>query len=245
MSREAGPVPFAPVWSPAWFETGVRTKTTDLWRGVEAQHVVATMRLADNAAEQRVLEELLEASKPALPPEAAGKHYLLFTPFRYRSPFASRFRRPHEPGVWYGAEELRTACGEVAYWKWRFLMDSDALRDSALHTQHTFFKARVRGRCADLTAAPWRKAARAWTHKSDYAPCQAFGAAAREQRVDWVRYAAVRVLDGICGAVFALSALVLREPLQQQTWACKTSATGAWLQRAGGERHDFSAADWT
>jgi hypothetical protein len=27
----------------------------------------------------RVLEDLLETSKPALPPEAAGQHYLVFT----------------------------------------------------------------------------------------------------------------------------------------------------------------------
>jgi len=56
----------------------VRNKTADLWRGVEAQHVVSTMRLADNSGEQRVLEELLEASKPALPATAAGRHYLVF-----------------------------------------------------------------------------------------------------------------------------------------------------------------------
>jgi hypothetical protein len=103
----------------------------------------------------------------------------------------------------------------------------------------------VRGRCADLNAAPWKKAARTWTHKSDFAPCQAFGAEAREHRVEWIRYAAVRVPGGICGAVLDLSALALPEPFEQQTWACKTSAAGAWLQRAGGERHDFSAADWT
>lgn len=234
-----------PVWGAAWFERGVRTKSAELWRGVEAQHVVATMRLADNAAEQRVLEELLEASKPALPPEAAGLHYLLFTPFRYRSPFPSRFRRPQEPGIWYGAEELRTACGEVAYWKWRFLMDSDALRQTALHTEHTFFTARVHGRCTDLTAAPWKKAASAWTHKSDFAQCQAFGAAAREQDVAWIRYAAVRVPQGTCGAVLRPTALSVPERFEQQTWACKTSADGAWLQRAGGERFAFAAAEWT
>ena len=82
-----------PSWKPAWFSTGVRSKTADLWRGVEAQHVVSTMRLADNANEQRVLEELLEKSKPMLPPQAAGRHYLIFTPFRYRSPYPSRFRQ--------------------------------------------------------------------------------------------------------------------------------------------------------
>lgn len=231
-------------WKPAWFATGLRSKTANLWRGVEAQHVVATMRLVDNAAEQRVLEELLEASKPALPQAAAGRHYLCATPFRYRSPFASRFRRPHDPGIWYGAEELKTACGEVAFWKWRFLMDSDALRESALHTQHTFFRARVRGRCADLTAAPWKAATGTWLQKTDWRECQAFGAEAQKHDAAWIRYHAVRVRDGICAAVLKPDALSMPERFEQQTWACKTSAAGAWLQRAGGERYDFPAATW-
>ncbi|HEY5899758.1 MAG TPA: RES family NAD+ phosphorylase [Burkholderiales bacterium] len=231
-------------WKEAWFSTGVRVKRANLWRGVEAQHVVSTMRLADNAAEQRVLEELLEASKPALPAEAAGRHYLVFTPFRYRSPFASRFRRPHEPGVWYGAEELKTACAEVGYWKWRFLVDSDALRDSALHTEHTFFQARVRGRCADLVAAPWKAATRAWTQNTDYSQTQAFGAEAREHGLGWIRYSSVRVADGLCAAVLGPEALSLADPFEQQTWACKTTASGAWLQRAGGGRFDFPADGW-
>ena len=59
-----------------------------------------------------------------------------------------------------------------------------------------------------------------------------------------IRYTAVRVAGGICGAVLALPALSLATPFEQQTWACKASAAGAWLQRAGGERFDFSAVDW-
>jgi hypothetical protein len=231
-------------WKDPWFES-LKSLSRELWRGVEAQHVVSTMRLADNVAEQRVLEELLEKSKPALPAGAGRHHYLVFTPFRYRSPVATRFRRAHDPGVWYGAEELRTACAEVAYWKWRFLMDSEALAKTALQTEHTFFKARARGRCADLTAAPWKAAARAWTHKSDFRECQALAEAAREHGVAWIRYAAVRAEGGVCGAVLRPEALSLAEPFEQQTWACKTAAGGAWMQRAGGERYDFPATDWS
>lgn len=232
-------------WKPAWFDTGVRIRGAALWRGVEAQHVVSTMRLVDNLEEQLVLEELLEASKPPLPPEARGRHYLIFTPFRYRSPIASRFRRVSDPGVWYGAQELKTACGEVAYWKWRFLMDSDALADQALHTEHSFFEAKVRGRCADLAAPPWNSAAHAWRHKTDYSGCQDLADEARKRELDWIRYAAARVPDGIGGAVLRSEALSLAEALEQQTWACKTSRDGAYLQRAGGgERHEFSATGW-
>ncbi len=232
-------------WQPAWFDTGVRIRGAALWRGVEAQHVVATMRLADTLEEQRVLEELLEASKPPLPPEARGRHYLIFTPFRYRSPIPSRFRRASDPGVWYGAEELKTACAEVAYWKWRFLMDSDALAGEALHTEHTFFQAKVRGRCADLTAAPWKAAARVWRNRTDYSRCQDFADEARKRELAWLRYASERVPDGVCGAVLQADALSLQEPFEQQTWACKTTRAGAYLQHAGRrEPYEFSATGW-
>jgi hypothetical protein len=230
-------------WKAAWFEAGVHSKVAPLWRGVEAQHVVATMRLVDALAEHRVLEDLLDASKPTVPEEAKGQHFLLFTPFRYRSRFPSRFRRPTDPGVWYGAEELQTACAEVAYWRWRFLMDSDGLRDQALYTEHTFFQARVRGRSLDLTAAPWKSAARAWTQKTDYSACQDLGAEARSRGVAWIRYGSVRLPGGTCGAVLDPTALSLREGFEQQTWDCKTARGGVYLQRRieRGQHYEFEA----
>ena len=49
-------------------------------------------------------------------------HWLLFTPFRYPPPpGGSRFRGPNDPGVFYGADEIRTACAELGYWRWRHL----------------------------------------------------------------------------------------------------------------------------
>ena len=93
-----------------------------LWRGVEAQHRISTMKLVDSVADQDLLEKMLEASKPPMPRDAQGMHYLLATPFRYASPWPSRFRAPGDPGVWYGAERLETACAEVGYWRWRFAM---------------------------------------------------------------------------------------------------------------------------
>ncbi len=232
-------------WKADWFDGGVRVRAAVLWRGVEAQHLVATMRLADNLQEQRVLEELLEASKPPLPEAARAKHYLIFTPYRYRSPVASRFRRAADPGVWYGAEDLETACAEVAYWKWRFLTDSDAFAGQALHTQHSLFRANARGRCADLTTAPWKASERAWRHKTDYSACQDLADEARRRNLAWVRYAAVRAPVGVGGAVLRPEALTLASAPGQQTWACKTTAAGAYLQRAGHpEKFEFAAAQW-
>ena len=141
--------------------------------------VIASMKLVDNAAEQQ-LEELLETSKPAPPRTAQPLHYLIFTPFRYRPAHPSRFRPAHSPGLWYGAAELETACAEVAYWKWRFLMDSDALADQALHTQHTFFQAEIAGPLHQSARATMECFGERWQHPTDYGACQQLAAAARE-----------------------------------------------------------------
>ena len=93
-----------------------------VWRAVEAQHKVSTMRLVDNSlADQAILENILETSKPPVPEKARDKHWLIFTPFRYTPPRpGSRFRAPQDPGVFYGALEQRTACAEIGYWRGLF-----------------------------------------------------------------------------------------------------------------------------
>jgi hypothetical protein len=238
-SGAAPPAAQAPLWRPEWLAEA-EERSANAWRGVEAQHIVATMRLVDTLDEQAVLEQVLEGSKPALPggaapspspspARAAGPHYLLATPFRYRSPFPSRFRRSHTAGVWYGAESLQAAAAEVAYWRWRFIVDSDGLRGGELRTQHSFFQARVRGRAVDLSQAPWRALREHWTRDRDYSATHALGDAARAAGVDWLRYESVRQPGGVCAAVFHVEALALHQPQSQQTWHCKTTACSVWM----------------
>ena len=160
-------------WSTRWLETGVTHMVMRAWRGVEAQHVVSTMRLVDTAEEQSVLEQLLESSKPPLPQMASPKHYLLYAPFRYRPQHQSRFRRAGTLGVWYGAEEVYAACAEVAYWRHRFILDSAPLLHTELLTEHTFFQAEVKGAVVDLMSQPWVQARASWTYGSDYAETHA------------------------------------------------------------------------
>ena len=114
-------------WTTHAVASEARPVALDLWRAVEAQHVASTMVLVDTVAEQAVLERLVESSKPPVPRDVArlGLHWLLFTPFRYAPPpGGSRFRATGDPGVFYGADERRTACAELGYWRWRFLTDS-------------------------------------------------------------------------------------------------------------------------
>jgi hypothetical protein len=206
-------------WTPVAVASESRAWQGQVWRAVEAQHRVSTLRLVDTLAEQAQLESLLEASKPALPPAPGPRHYLLLTPFRYPSmhPGGSRFRAATDPGVFYGANEPRTACAELGYWRWRFLLDCpDLQRLPAL--PHTLFQVGVAGLGVDLTSAPFNADAALWTAPRDYSACQHLSSQARAARLDLIRYRSVRdPAAGMCAAVLQPAALVT-EPLVEQTW---------------------------
>jgi hypothetical protein len=59
--------------SPTWTPDALRSKAAKFegrcWRLVEAQHRVSTLKLADTLAEQTLLENLIEETKPPIPPE--------------------------------------------------------------------------------------------------------------------------------------------------------------------------------
>lgn len=208
-------------WTPPALASSARAYRHDLWRVVEAQHTASTMRLVDSVGAQDVLERVLEASKPPLPAAAASLHYLLSTPFRYRSGHGSRFRAAHASGVWYGAEAARTALAEKSYWRLRFLLDAPAL-PALKAVPHTLFAAAVRTAVAlDLTAPPLSRERAHWTHPRDYAPSQALAATARSAGIEAIRYESVRdPLHAAC-CVVLVPELFMRarsKPKQAQTW---------------------------
>ena len=223
-------------WDDAWFADGVAWLEMLVWRGVEAQHVVSTTRLVDNVEEQELLERVLEASKPALPKTRAPQHYLLTTPFRYRSHHASRFRAAGALGLWYGAETRFAACAEVAYWRWRFLTDSDSFPNTELLTVHTLFQAQAGGEAIDLMRAPWSSARDAWTQPSDYQATQAIAQEAAHRNIQWIGYESVRAPGARCAAVLDVNALSMVPGSSPQTWHCKTSSRSVMFLH-GDERY--------
>ena len=190
-----------------------------LWRAVEAQHIVSTRRLVDDLEEQRLLEDVLEATKPPVPAAAARLHYLLFTPFRYPPPHASRFRGIQDPGIFYGGASVRTACAELGYWRWRFLEDSAGLKTLG-PAQQTLFEVSVRSTAADLERAPYAKDAARWRDRDDYSATQAFARSAREAGINLIFYGSVRdPQPGRCGAVLHPDAFSSPNPVSPtQTW---------------------------
>lgn len=228
-------------WTPRAVASESAQCRLELWRAVEAQHVASTTRLVDSLREQALLEDILERTKPRT--EATkGLHYLLATPFRY-PPAArgSRFRGPADPGVFYGAEEPRTACAELGYWRWRFLMDSEGLQQIG-PVAHTVFLARIQHKAVDLREKPFARDAAKWTHPADYAATQSFGLVAREAGVGLIRYRSVRdPQGGGCGAVLRPQAFSARRPLREQTWFLTVSRSlSAWKRE--GESFEFP---WT
>lgn len=218
------------VWSVDWFDGGVAPAAMMAWRGVEAQHVVSTMRLVDTPEEQALLEALLEGSKPPAPTLKAPKHFLIYTPFRYRPRHPSRFRKAGTRGIWYGAEELYAACAEVAYWRHRFVLDSAGLTDGDVVTEHTFFQAEINGSSINLMAQPWIAARDAWTHGSDYTHTQAVAEGAAERVVQWICYESVRAPGHRCAAVLDVEALeIVANGTTQQTWHCKANRESVML----------------
>jgi RES domain len=217
--------------------------TRRLWRAVEAQHIASTLRLVAGVEEQLVLERVLEKSKPALPRDAAGLHYLLATPFRYASPIGSRFRAPADPGVWYGAEKERTACAELGFWRWRFLMDSGGLKNLGPSPQ-TVFRAAIVANMVDLTEAPFKKLRSQWTDPRDYGASQRFARLAREANVDAIRYESVRDPEH-AGAVAVLrpSCFKQPQPLDQRIWLLTVRPEGAIWQRES-QSYEFMAKNW-
>lgn len=208
-----------------------------VWRAVEAQHRVSTLRLTGNdPVEHEALEGILEESKPPAPESAARLHYLLATPFRYPSPHGSRFRGPSDPGVFYGARERRTACAEAGYWRWRFVRESDGLRELNA-TPQTLFRVGVEGTGVDLSSRPYVKDRVRWSHPSDYRPTQELGRAARGAGAEVVLYESVRDPQaGECAAVLHPGVFRPQRPLAQETWYLTVAREAALWSR---ERAQF------
>jgi hypothetical protein len=165
-----------------------------VWRLVEAQHRISTNRLATHAADQALLETLVEEVKPTLPPAARGLHYLLGTPFRYGHSRASRFRRAGErPGIFYASEHAGTAVAETGYWRLHFFSRSPGFVPPNSVVEHSAFTVPVAvARMADLITPRFAAWADAWNHPDDYAACQHFAGQARGIDAQAIRYASVR-----------------------------------------------------
>ena len=238
-----------PIWIPDALRSERQGVSRVFWRCVEAQHIVSTLQLVDTLDEQRLLEDMLEETKPPVPPDCAGLHYLYMTPFRYGLyPNGSRFRRAGPtPGVYYVSEEPATAIIETAFHLLLFYADSPGTPFPAQPSEHTTFDVPVRTDAAiDLMSKPFSDAANLWTHPNDYEACQQLEEAARAESIGLIRYASVRDPEHrpnaaiLSGAAFAAAT-----PTQNQTWRLWFNKTGVHtICEFRGERFGIPALAW-
>ncbi|MBU1334242.1 MAG: RES family NAD+ phosphorylase [Alphaproteobacteria bacterium] len=212
-----------PTWTPAALSSSARPYSGTAWRLVEAQHRVSTLRLVETLAEQQLLEEILDESKPVVPAECQGLDYLLSTPFRYGAayPHGSRFRRAGRTlGVFYAAETVETAIAELAFYRVLFFAESPGTELPEGASDYTAFSVALDvGSMLDLTAEPLSADAALWSDLVDYTACQALADAARGVEVALLRYRSVRdPAHGANLAVLSCRAFSQPAPLSRQTW---------------------------
>lgn len=220
-----------------------------VWRLVEAQHRISTNRLAANADDQNLLEQLVDATKPTLPAAARGLHFLLSTPFRYGYAKSSRFRRARQrPGIFYAAETIATAIAETAYWRLLFFSRSPGFKPPSNVVEHSAFTVPLKAaRAFDLSKAPFVNHALAWMHPTAYGPCQTFADQARRIDAQLIRYASVR--DPAHHANIALldpAGFASANPTIGQTWHFRYEAgvMTAFAALPSNERYTFSRAQF-
>ncbi|MCU7850659.1 MAG: RES family NAD+ phosphorylase [Candidatus Thiodiazotropha sp. (ex Monitilora ramsayi)] len=198
----------------------------ELIRVVESQAQIATRALVDDLAEQALLEELLEMSKPPAPPGTAHLDYLLYSPFRYPPlEYGSRFGTRFEPSLFYGALDIAPALAETAYYRLVFWSDMvEPPPDGRLTTAHTLFAARYateRGLC--LHEAPFDTYATALTNPMSYKETQQLGGQMREAGIELFIYRSARDPDaGLNIALFDAGAFSEAGPSWKQSWLCDT-----------------------
>lgn len=222
------------------------------WRAVEAQHKNATIALTKgNTDEQAVLEDIIENVKPPVSQEAAGLHFLLSTPFRYMAPppAGSRFRGRFDAAVFYGAEDIKTACAEAGYWRLRFWMDSEGLASQASSMQMTLFEFHCATKALlDLTLPPFKAQRKAWIRSSDYAKTQELAAKAGKAGSEMIRSESARNgPDGRCLTILTPAVFkAVAEPFRHQmlTWSLFIQPPNrvVWQRDLNGDIHQFAYA---
>jgi hypothetical protein len=202
------------------------------WRVVEAQHRISTVKLTDTAAEQILLENLIEGTKPNIPPECRHLDFLLATPFRYGAPYpnGSRFRKAGLTlGVFYSSENVDTVIGELCFHRLLFFAESPDTKWPTDAGEFTAFAVEyATPKSIDLTRPPFDDRAATWMHLTSYDECQELAELARNTEVEIIKYASVRdPRNKLNTALLTCRAFAQAEPVNRQTWRILFGSNGA------------------
>ena len=215
------------LWTQCHGQKHILTLQETAWRIVEAQHILSTRKLVDSAAEQEILEELIESVKPKFfGKDFIGLHPLLYTPFRYPPlKYGSRFGNHSERSLWYGSLQLSGALTEKAFYQFVFLKGSKA-NFGLVETVLTAFSAPIKTtQGVNLTQPPFNRHQKKISDPNSYQISQLLGTAMRQAKVEAFCYKSARDAESIHIALFAPKAFLHKTPHAGsfQTWKCISS----------------------
>jgi hypothetical protein len=218
------------IWTLAELSSKIAGLAGRCWRIVEAQHHVSTMKITDTLEEQKILEGLIEETKPPIPSGCEGLDFLLMTPFRYsgQNPNGTRFRRPNAPeGVFYAAEHSSTAIAEMAFYRLLFFAESPLTPWPQNPGEYTAFAAEFASEQGlDLTVSPFADHARLYD-LVDYSFSQVLADQARKAGIAILKYASVRDPQRKSNfAILSPGAFAKPAPVDRQSWKLHLDGNG-------------------
>ena len=193
--------------------------------------------MVDSIEEQKVLEELIDESKPPLLKSQSGFHPLLYTPFRY-PPLknGSRFGKKTEPSLWYGSLTPETAMTEKAYYQLAFINASTGNFGTIISPLTIFsVKLNIR-RGVELNKQPFVEYKDQISSPNIYEFSQFLGQKMRENDVDGFKFISARdIKQGINVGLFKISSFANKQPNSGsfQTWQCNTTKNAVEFIRMG------------
>ncbi len=213
----------------------VRPYSSELWRLVESQWMVSTLKLIDSLEEQKILEDLVESSKPDFPSECLHLSYLLSTPFRYK-PYkkGSRFRRAGNTlGVFYSSESELTAAIETAFYRALFFAESPATPWPSNALGFTSFSAEINvSSSVDLTVPSLNAYQNLWTDLEHYTYCQDIADKVRLKSCEAILYESVRDKSKAKNvAVLSCRAFSKLNIISQRSWWFRVGSFGVQAAR--------------
>jgi hypothetical protein len=200
--------------------------------------------LVDDLAEQELLEQMLDESKPAYPEIDQPLHYLLTTPFRYPPLYyGSRFGRTHEPSLFYGGLSEETTMAESAYYRFIYWYSMEGEPPKASLTgQHSLFAVDYSTeQGVQLHQPPFLEYRAVLTDPVSYSMTQQLGTEMRHAGVKAFEFDSARYADGQNVAFYEPDCFVQNTPKQLSPVVSKATASKVEFRNiASGAIHSFS-----
>lgn len=231
------------VWQECRGDKYIKNINGTAWRIVELQEKTATRKLVDSIEEQKVLEELIEESKPEISKSHSNFHQLLYTPFRY-PPLkdGSRFGKKTEQSLWYGSLNPETAMAEKAYYQLAFI-NASAGDFGTIISQMTIFSAKIKIQNGiELHKEPFLSYKDNISSPTSYEVSQFLGTQMRESNIDGFTFLSARsVKPSINVGLYKIDTFENKQPDAEsfQTWQTNTTKNTVEFIRLGSIKEQY------